>query len=136
MREIVLRGEPASTNEARSFVATFLDRCAVSEDDAFEILLALTEAVGNAIRHATTQPDGRIAIRCQLKHATVVLQVQDDGCGFVYSDDMAELPDPTSSCGRGFFLMHELMDHVEIDSSSSGTTVLLQRKFRSHAMSA
>ncbi len=58
MREIVLRGEPASTNEARSFVATFLDRCGIPEDDAFDILIALTEAVGNAIRHATTRPDG------------------------------------------------------------------------------
>ncbi|MBA2725935.1 MAG: ATP-binding protein [Actinobacteria bacterium] len=136
MREIVLRGEPASTNEARSFVATFLEGCGVPEDDVFEILVAVTEAVGNAIRHSAAQPDDRITVRCQLKGSNVVLQVQDDGCGFSYSDKMAELPDPISSCGRGFFLMNELMDHVEIDSSSSGTTVLLQRKFLSHALTA
>lgn len=136
MREIVLRGEPASTNEARSFVATFLDQCGIPEEDAFDILLALTEAVGNAIRHSATKPDERISIRCQLKYGDLVLQVHDDGCGFVYSDEMAELPDPISSCGRGFFLMHELMDLVHIDSSSDGTTVTMQRKLRSHALTA
>ena len=136
MREIVLRGEPASTNEGRSFVASFLDQCGVPEDEAFDVLLAVTEAIGNAVRHGSPDKESRIAIRCQLKQADVVLEVSDDGAGFVYSDEMAELPDPTASCGRGFFLMKELMDDLEIDSSSSGTTVHMRHRLQSHAMTA
>ena len=136
MREIVLRGEPASTNEGRSFVASFLDQCGVPDDEAFDVLLAVTEAIGNAVRHGSPQRDGRISIRCQLKQSDIHLEVSDDGYGFQYSPEMAELPDPTSSSGRGFFLMNELMDDLEIDSSRNGTTIYMRHRLQSHAMTA
>lgn len=136
MREIVLRGESASTNEGRGFVASFLDHHKVPEDEAFDILLAVTEAIGNAVRHGTPRREGRISVRCELKRPHIHVQVCDDGFGFHYTDDMAELPDPTASRGRGFFLMHALMDDVDIDSSSSGTTISMRHRLRSHAMSA
>lgn len=136
MREIVLRGQPASTNEGRGFVATFLDQCKVPEDEAFDILLAVTEALGNAVRHGSTNDGGRITIRCAFQSPHVELQVSDDGAGFVYTDDMAELPDPTASSGRGFFLMHELIDDVTIDSGAAGTTIKMRHRLQSHAMTA
>jgi anti-sigma regulatory factor (Ser/Thr protein kinase) len=43
----------------------------------------------------------------------------------VVSDEMFEMPDPMSSRGRGFFLMRELTDLVEVHSTPSGTTVML-----------
>lgn len=136
MREMVLRGEPASTNEGRSFVASFLSQCKVDDDEAFDILLAVTEAIGNAIRHGCPDRDGRIAIRCEFDQGHLQVEVSDDGDGFIFTKEMAELPDPTASSGRGFFLMHELIDDVIIDSSADGTTIRMRHRLQSHAMTA
>jgi len=60
-----------------------------------------------------------------------VILVSDDGPGidldFVRQNG---LPDRFSSGGRGMFLMNQLMDSVEFESSERGTTVLLKRAFR------
>ncbi|MGH2754494.1 MAG: ATP-binding protein, partial [Actinomycetota bacterium] len=84
------------------------------------------EAVSNAHRHAQ-RPDGsgRIRVIVQVEGNTIVIMVSDDGPGFAYSPRMSQLPDPFASKGRGFFLMNELMDAVNVDSGHNGTNVSL-----------
>jgi serine/threonine-protein kinase RsbW len=128
LRELVLTNDASSVPQARRFVGDFLRTLPVKEVDAFDILMALNEAVSNAHRHAQPREGkGRITISVGVQSQTLVILVSDDGPGFHYRPEMAELPDPLASKGRGFFLMNELMDGVDVRSGSGGTRVSLTR---------
>lgn len=112
---------------ARTFVAECLAEFGVPDEPSFDILLALNEAVGNACRHAYAGASGgTITIRCEVDGEQLMLSVSDRGKGFTFDPDMFEMPDPLSSRGRGFFMMQELMDEVEINTDEVGTSVIMR----------
>ena len=121
--------EAARLAETRLFVRSFLMDVEASEEDVFEILVAVEEAATNALRHGG-QPtgDGLIGIRCVYTPAEFIVQVIDDGVGFKYRPlEHREMPDPLAPGGRGLFLMNRLMDRVDISSSGRGTTVTMTK---------
>ena len=129
-RELVLPNEPSRVSEVRGFVSSFLNDLRVPVDVSTEILLAVGEAAANANRHGR-RDDGRSEIRvyCALEGPSVTITIADDGQGFdPGSVDSAALPDKFASGGRGLFLMREMMDEVEFESTDSGTTVTMYRK--------
>lgn len=98
----------------------------VSEDYYGNILVAVTEAVNNAIQHGNKQDPGKkvdVEFKADEKH--IMFCVHDQGEGFSYD----ALPDPTNPenlekpSGRGVFLMRHLADKVEF--SDDGRTVHL-----------
>jgi serine phosphatase RsbU (regulator of sigma subunit)/anti-sigma regulatory factor (Ser/Thr protein kinase) len=127
-RELVLPNERSRLREIRGFVGQFLADARAPVDISSEILLAVSEAAGNATKYGL-RPEGRseIRVRCTVEGAIVSVTVADDGPGFepVESD---RLPDRFASGGRGLFLMREFMDSVDITSTAEGTTVQLARE--------
>lgn len=86
------------------------------EDDIYgNIMIAVTEAVNNAIKHGN---DGdklkNVFLSLTLEESIIKFIVKDEGRGF----DFENLPDPTSPeniekpGGRGIFLMKHLSDEV------------------------
>ncbi len=130
MRELVLENEPTCVAVARRFVASYLDSLDVPRTEAGDVLLAFNEAVSNAHRHAAPGAAGRVRVACDLKQNQLVLVIEDNGEGFDYDDSMSGSPDPLAASGRGLFLMNELMDRVDVDSSPDGTRVELVRQLR------
>lgn len=131
-RELVLPNEPARVSEARAFVSDFLNDLRAPVDDSSEILLAVGEAAANANRHGR-RPAGRSEIRiyCSLEGPSVAITVADDGSGFDPARALEdELPDRFASGGRGLYLMKQLMDEVEIDTTDQGTTVTMYRRIK------
>jgi anti-sigma regulatory factor (Ser/Thr protein kinase) len=50
----------------------------------------------------------------------VSVTICDDGCGFdIDALDVRSRPDPQSAHGRGLFLIHHLMDEVEVRSHAA-----------------
>ena len=128
-RELVLPNEPSRVAEVRAFVSSFLSDLRAPVDVSTEILLAVGEAAANANRHGR-RPDARSEVRvyCALEGPSVTITIADDGGGFDPSGvDAATLPDKFASGGRGLFLMRELMDEVEFESTEAGTTVTMYR---------
>jgi len=137
LRELVLSNDASSVPEARRFVGDFLRTLPLKEVDAFDILMALNEAVANAHRHAQpSSGSGHIKVSVGIKNDVLQITVTDDGPGFDYRPQMKELPDPFASKGRGFFLMNELMESVDVRSGRSGTTVHLSRSIRVDQLAA
>lgn len=98
----------------------------VHESRYGNILIALTEAVNNAIHHGNgLDPSKTVTLGYELKDNKLVFLVQDQGPGF----DHDHLPDPTDPQniekphGRGVFLMKALADGVEF--TDNGATVAL-----------
>lgn len=105
------------------------DACArhnVHESRYGNILIALTEAVNNAIHHGNRlDPAKNVTLGYVAKEDSLLFMVQDQGPGFDYS----HLPDPTDPQniekphGRGVFLMRALADNVEF--ADQGATVTM-----------
>jgi len=94
----------------------------IPEDHYGNILVALTEAVNNAIYHGNqADPEKLIDICFKSKKNEVSFIIKDEGKGF----DFTSLPDPTNPeniekpHGRGVFLMRNLADKVEFEESGS-----------------
>lgn len=99
-----------------SFIDNARERFQLDDDIYGNIMIAVTEAVNNAIKH------GNLGNRSKNVHLTLSLQdsmikfvIRDEGEGFNYEN----LPDPTAPenlekpGGRGIFLMRHLSDEVE-----------------------
>ncbi len=98
----------------------------VNEDSFGNILIAVTEAVNNAIYHGNNgNPDKHIKIGFESAEKKIKFSVLDEGNGFDYDN----LPDPTDPLnidkphGRGVFLMKNLADKVEFNKN--GQEVML-----------
>jgi serine/threonine-protein kinase RsbW len=98
----------------------------VHESHYGNILIALTEAVNNAIHHGNRlDPSKQVVLGYEVKGDKLVFVVSDEGPGF----DFEHLPDPTDPeniekpHGRGVFLMRALADSVEF--SDNGATVVM-----------
>ena len=98
----------------------------VHESRYGNILVALTEAVNNAIHHGNQlDPTKSITMGYRLRDGLLEFLVMDQGPGF----DHDHLPDPTDPQniekphGRGVFLMRALAERVEF--SDNGATVAM-----------
>ena len=98
----------------------------VHESHYGNILIALTEAVNNAIHHGNRlDPSKQVTMGYEVKGDKIIFVVSDQGPGF----DFEHLPDPTEPeniekpHGRGVFLMRALADSVEF--SDHGATVAM-----------
>jgi serine/threonine-protein kinase RsbW len=123
----------SSKVENISLVEHMIDKvCAeynINEDYYGNILIALTEAVNNAIIHGNkNNPDKMVCVKFENRDSDLLFTVEDQGNGFDYNN----LPDPTdpnhieNPNGRGVFLMKNLAD--EVDFFENGKKVSL--KFR------
>ena len=88
----------------------------VNEDSYGNVLIAVTEAVNNAIQHGNKENDTlQIDVSVLDSTKSICFSVKDEGPGF----DFSNLPDPTApenllkENGRGIFLMKNLADKVE-----------------------
>ena len=105
----------------------------ISEDYYGNILVAITEAVNNAIYHGNkADPTKNIDISFKSTKGQVSFTVKDEGKGFGYD----ALPDPTNpenlekENGRGVFLMRNLADKVSFEDN--GSPVILDFKVGSN----
>ena len=92
----------------------------VNEDRYGNILIAVTEAVNNAIQHGNNNdPSKSVTIAYSIDKGGITFYVSDEGNGF----DHTKLPDPTAPeniekiNGRGIFLMKNLSDNIQFDQN-------------------
>jgi serine/threonine-protein kinase RsbW len=91
------------------------DRYNIQEEHYGNILIALTEAVNNAIYHGNKQdPSKNVVVNYEASEDRFFFRIEDDGPGFDYEN----VPDPTAPenlekpNGRGVFLMRHLSDGI------------------------
>ncbi len=111
------------------FVEKATQNIDINQDTFGNILVSLTEAVNNAIRHGNCCEEGKqVKVDIKQKKNDLTLLVSDEGTGFDYDN----LPDPLApeniekDGGRGIFLMRALSD--DINFMNNGSTI--EMKFR------
>jgi len=106
---------PENIRIVESFIDNAKERFNLDDDIYGNIMIAVTEAVNNAILHGNRQDQKKnVLLRLALEKENLQFTVEDQGVGFDYQ----HLPDPTSPeniekpGGRGIFLMKNLCDEV------------------------
>ena len=130
---LVLPSHIEAVGDAATAMTDFVQSCGIGEEAAFAIVMAVREAVTNAMVHGNQEDETRsveVIFNC-LGNALEV-EVRDQGEGF----DPTSVPDPTDpanilkTSGRGIFLMRSFMDEVEwFARPEGGTTVRMVKKF-------
>jgi serine/threonine-protein kinase RsbW len=111
--------EIPSLSENIRMIESFIDNAREKyhlDDDIYgNIMIAVTEAVNNAIKHGNQNNSGKnVSLSLALEEGIIKFRVEDEGNGFDYE----HLPDPTAPenlekpGGRGIFLMKHLADEV------------------------
>jgi serine/threonine-protein kinase RsbW len=109
-----------------SFIDNAKEKYELNDDIYGNIMIAVTEAVNNAIRHGNKDNSSKnVFISLSLEDGMIKFKIQDEGTGFNFH----QLPDPTAPeniskpGGRGIFLMKHLSD--EVDFKENGKVVEL-----------
>ncbi len=123
-----LASDRDNIRQVEPFLRTIDGLAVLSEDRYHNMLVAVTEAVNNAIIHGN---------QCDVqKVATLIVHVASTSITFVISDqgrgfDPDAVPDPRlpenllREGGRGVFLIRQLADNVDYTVTPSGTTVAI-----------
>jgi anti-sigma regulatory factor (Ser/Thr protein kinase) len=106
----------------RQLVAKAARRVGLDLDRGNDLALAVSEAAANVIKHSGTV--GRLEL-IQDDNRALIAQITDHGPG-MGSAGQPTLPSADHDSGRGLYLMHQLCDRVEHQSSPHGTTVRLE----------
>ena len=130
---LVLKCESSAPATVRRRVDSILSELSLSPLEAYEVKVAVGEAVGNAIRHGCKLDSGKyITVRIKRTPAALIFAVSDDGPGFCPDAHPCRDSDPDNCGGLGLRLMRHLMDEVEFDFDH-GTTIRLTKRLRPNA---
>ena len=127
---LTIRSEIENLPVVESLIDRVCQTVGIHEDVYGNVLIAVTEAVNNAIIHGNRMDkDAEVAVYVYDEPSTLCFSVEDNGKGFDYMN----LPDPTSpenlekENGRGIFLMRNLADEVEFNESGNRVMVLFNK---------
>jgi serine/threonine-protein kinase RsbW len=103
----------------------------LDEEDLADLKLAVTEACGNAVRHAYDGDDGSVAVSYIVGPGTLELIVEDRGTGMSDGDDASEEDDhePLEG-GMGMAIIRAVVDAVDVRDGADGRgTVVHMTKY-------
>ncbi|MBP7216502.1 MAG: ATP-binding protein [Candidatus Omnitrophica bacterium] len=109
------------------FLTEQLAAYSLSEEQLFDLKLALQEALVNAIKHGNKfNPALSVEVAVEASEQSITISVHDQGEGF----NVEHIPDPTDGAnlsktsGRGLFLIRKLMDQVEFFDCGRGIKMI------------
>jgi serine/threonine-protein kinase RsbW len=124
--EYLLLPRLALTGVARS--------CAMSEETLADLRLAVTEACGNAVRHAYDDGHGSVRVEIEFDARTVRVSVEDDGGGLDVKNALPgrydDLVANADEGGMGLSIIRAIADEVEIGTATGadrGTRVVFTK---------
>jgi serine/threonine-protein kinase RsbW len=123
--QIAVHEQDAPTRALRAVLDGVGDRLGVSHEELFDLKVAATEALTNAIKGSSNGQGVRVEVA--RRGDSIEIEVTNHGDfelhGRVCSDIEAE-------GGRGIPLMVALVDEIEFDATRDGTRVRLRKRVR------
>jgi serine/threonine-protein kinase RsbW len=113
---------------ARLALAGIAREVPMSESVLADLKLAVTEACGNAVRHAYPDDPGTVRVRFEVDTSSIAISVEDDGAGAeavapagatLDADGMAE-------SGMGLAIIDAVVDALDVDRPREGTGTLVR----------
>lgn len=130
IEQLIVPSDLASVSIVESLIDRVCASLEVSDDAYGNILIAVTEAVNNAVIHGNSlNANSNVFVDVKQQDNRVCFCVSDEGNGFDYDN----LPDPTApenlekESGRGIFLIRNLADDVVFDKGGSVVSLYFNR---------
>lgn len=122
MKVLTLSSDTHNLSQVEPFLASAI-RHLLDDSKYYNAVIALTEAVNNAIVHGNRRDSSKeVYISVAIGQTEIVFTVRDQGSGF----DLSDLPDPLHpdnllrDGGRGVFLIQQLVDVSEFERTPEG----------------
>jgi serine/threonine-protein kinase RsbW len=123
-REHSIRADLDRLKEARDFAARAAAEFGLGAEALYEVKLAVSEAVTNAIRHGSRSPDDPVRIVATEESGALVFEVLDTGSFVPRVVRRGDLPEG----GRGLEFMRVLMDEVDLRPGRRGTLLRMAKR--------
>jgi anti-sigma regulatory factor (Ser/Thr protein kinase) len=119
--EISMAAEPSSVRLVRTEIMRWFHELRRNDDDlAASIAVAVSEAVGNVVRHAYPgEGNGRVEVEAQLDASCIAVSVSDGGSGMRARADR-------DHNGMGLPVIGRLADGVTVVSDDGGTRLTMR----------
>jgi len=116
-RQHSIQADLGLLKEARDFAARAAADFGLGERACYDIKVAMSEAVTNAIQHGSSSPEDQIRIIVMAEGPALVFEVLDTGRFIPRVMRRGHL----SESGRGLEFMRVLMDEVDLRPTKGGT---------------
>ena len=123
-REHSMPADLGLLKEARDFAARAAQDFGLNEGACYDVKVAMSEAVTNAIRHGSSSPEDPIRIAVAAEGPALVFEVLDTGRFIPRVMRRGEL----SESGRGLEFMRVLMDEVDLRPGDRGTLMRFTKR--------
>jgi anti-sigma regulatory factor (Ser/Thr protein kinase) len=117
--QLTLPAEPSALASMRRSLRPWLVDLGATDEEAYDILVAVGEAAANAVEHAYGPVEARFDVAAEASEEEVLVIVRDFG---------RWRPPRGRNRGRGTLLMRELMDSIDVVTSEVGTEVRMTRR--------
>lgn len=130
-KKLVLDSKFEEMDRLEPFINELKQWANFGEEDSGRIMLALSEAVNNAIMHGNNEnPEKQVAVLSTFDEENQILtiSVEDEGEGF----DPEEIPDPLkeenllNEGGRGVYLIKQYADDLKFSKGGSKATIVFK----------
>jgi serine/threonine-protein kinase RsbW len=130
INKLAIPSDFEALGQVEMLVDSVCNELGVNEEFYGNVLIAVTEAVNNAIEHGNDQDhSAEVNVAVGNNPMEFCFNVKDQGKGF----DFVNLPDPTApenlmkENGRGIFLMKNLADEVVFEDGGSSVNIYFNK---------
>ena len=127
-RDLSIEADLERLREAREWAGRAAQEFGFSEDHCYQVKLAMSEAVANAIQHGSSTQEDPIHISARACRDALVFEVRDTG---VFQEP--EEPPEMSERGRGLVLVSLVMDEVELSPGEDGSVLRFVKRLEAAA---
>ena len=124
--DFTLSNDPAAVRRLRRALVEWLEDAQRSPESIDALTLVASELATNAVRAGAT----RTTVRARVEGDIEILEVEDDGPGFLALDDPALPSDALADRGRGLYISRSLVEGLEVEPVEGGTLVRARRRVR------
>src|SRR5436190_22319427 len=115
--ELKLPAELSRLPDARSWADTAAEQFGFDEMVRYQIKMAVSEGVANAVEHGSSSARDEIQLRAVAEGDLLAFYIRDTGKFIPRISPRGDMPER----GRGLAFLGQLMDEVDIKPSTSGT---------------
>jgi anti-sigma regulatory factor (Ser/Thr protein kinase) len=115
--ELKLPAELSRLPDARSWADAAAEAFGFDEMVRYQIKMAVSEGVANAVEHGSSSPSDEIQLRAVSEGDALAFYIRDSGKFIPRISPRGEMPER----GRGLAFLGQLMDEVDIKPSTEGT---------------
>lgn len=119
---LCLPRDSSTLSVVRHITASALDELGVVTEEVGDVILALTEAAANVVKHSGA--DDQYEVHLVIENNTCEIRVVDSGRGFDSDSLGVNMAGPSEERGRGVALMAALVDSVRFESRPEAGTIV------------